>query len=683
MELHKIRIHSCFGQELRCDSQPISPRDVAHHGHQHRPGPQMGRRRRAAARDKDADVDHSSLFPPQPVDNRVAVRMVLQAMVAATGTNAAMPSRSGGDGQKKLGWMGKLVEHSNDDTSRGMGSSSERSRGDTVGHGGTGGEKNPWGWFNRGGQSENTNWSPEHPERLVGFPIPVRTSIPMVGKQLVQQRRAEERRKLDVGSDGSCSEPGVEVEEPAIQDRSIKGGRGSLEKVIQKKWNARQWKARSQTFCKKFLSWNTALSRNSKRRQMVTLLKQLKKEPLIPVNQEELTVLASMLDEAKLTSADQYLHEIKLMQVEMGGPWDPSMERQLALCKRALARHKGPEKRAVEVKLEDLTAETWSHQGRWMKEALKPAWSYAWATIWMLRAAEAVRVKFSHVKLTHNPRVVTLFIPKSKMDQRERGVSRTLKCNCMGECHTFCGWGLALQILSKSEVNSQKKWLFTNVKGDALSKSSMVSSWQRTLCQKMTGHSARRSGAMGHARRGMSLTNISFLGRWKSTAVFRYVEEALQFMPPNEDKVSFEDCTSKREDKYRELVTETKFMENLGPKNQGNKKRKSEDESKASVKVVQELRVEEAKELYAIAPTRNQGRIAHWVSKAAWGTDLDTWATSCGWRFARRCEKVTLMTEIPKNAHVCQKCEGIRKSRDVVKGGVTLAQMLAKTFGAN
>lgn len=341
--------------------------------------------------------------------------------------------------QKKLGWMGKLVEHPNDDTSRGMGSGSKRSGGDTVGHGGAGGRKNSWGWFNGGGQNENTNWSPEHPERLVGPPITVRTSFPMVGKQLVQQRGAEERRKLDVGSDGSCSESGAEVEEPNIQDRDIKGGRGSLEKVIQKKWNARQWKARSQTFCKKFLSWNTALSRNSKRRQMVTLLKQLKKEPLIPVNQEELTVLASMLDEARLTSADQYLHEIKLMQVEMGGPWDPSMERQLALCKRALARHKGPEKRAVEVKLEDLTSEMWSHQGRWKKEALKPAWSYAWATIWMLRAAEAVRVKVSHVKLSHNPRIVTLFIPKSKMDQRERGVSRTLKAIAWASATRFAG----------------------------------------------------------------------------------------------------------------------------------------------------------------------------------------------------------------------------------------------------
>jgi len=188
---------------------------------------------------------------------------------------------------------------------------------------------------------------------------------------------------------------------------------------------------------------------------------------------------------------------------------------------------------------------------------------------------------------------------------------------------------------------------------------------------------------MGYARRGMSLTSISFLGRWKSTAVFRYVEEALQFVPSNENKISFEDCTSKREDVYRELVSETKFMEDLGKEKDHPKKRKPEAQPKMEVKVVQEMKVEDAEELFALAPSRSQGRIAHRVTKAAWGADLDTWATACGWRFARRCEKVTLVTKVPGKAHLCQKCETIRKGRDVVSGGATLAQMLARTFGSN
>ena len=505
------------------------------------------------------------------------------------------------------------------------------------------------------------------------------------GRRSRWPRRTEERRKLDAGSDGSSGESGTEIESPSAQGgaNNNKRRRGSLEMVIQKKWNAKQWKARSQAFCAKFLSRNTALSRNSKRRQMVLLLKQLKSEPLLPVNQDELTVLASMLDESKMAAADQYLHEIKLMQVELGGPWDISMERQLVLCKKALNRHKGPEKRAVEVKVEEIKEEAWGRRGKKLSDVDKPAWAYAWATVWMLRAAELVVVKRCHVRVSHQPRTVTLFIPKSKMDQRERGVSRTLRCSCERDCSPFCAWGLALKLLAEPEKGNKSGYLFPNTKGEKVKKSAMVSSWQKWLNPVMTGHSARRSGAMEYARRGMPLTSISFLGRWKSTAVFRYVEEALQFVPSNENKISFEDCTSKREDAYQELVSETKFMEDLGKGKDNPRKRKPEPQPKMEVKVVQEMKVEDAEELFALAPSRSQGRIAHWVTKAAWGADLDTWATACGWKFARRCEKVTLVTKVPGKAHLCQKCEAIKKGRDVVSGGATWAQMLARTFGSN
>ena len=328
------------------------------------------------------------------------------------------------------------------------------------------------------------------------------------------------------GSDGSCSESDTPVEGQPTEDREAADGRGSLKKVLNRKLGVNEWKVKSKTFCKKFLALNTALSRNSKRRQMVTVLRQIKSEPLLPVNQEELTVAASVLDEAKLVSADQYLHEVKLMQVETGGPWDMSMERQLVLCKKALSRHKGPEKRAIEVKIEDFSQTVWEMKSTKKKEVRSPSFAYAWATVWMLRAAEVVGVKIGHVSISHNPRTVSLLIPKSKPDQRERGVSRTLRCCCATDCEAFCAWGLALKL-----PNDPTRFIFSDNRGVKMKKAALVRSWQKYLNGNMTGHSVRRSGAMGHARRGMSVTNISFLGRWKSAAVFRYVEEALQFVP--------------------------------------------------------------------------------------------------------------------------------------------------------
>ena len=248
------------------------------------------------------------------------------------------------------------------------------------------------------------------------------------------------------------------------------------------------------------------------------------------------------------------------------------------------------------------------------------------------------------------------------------------------DCSPFCAWGLALKLLSEPEKGKKSGYLFPNTKGEKVKKSAMVSSWQKWLNPVMTGHSARRSGAMEYARRGMPLTSISFLGRWKSTAVFRYVEEALQFVPSNENKISFEDCTSKREDVYQELVSETKFMEDLGKVKDNPKKRKPEAQPKMEVKVVQEMKVEDAEELFALAPSRSQGRIAHWVTKAAWGADLDTWATACGWKFARRCEKVTLVTKVPGKSTPMPEVRGYKERARRCQWRCNLGANVGKNF---
>ena len=50
---------------------------------------------------------------------------------------------------------------------------------------------------------------------------------------------------------------------------------------------------------------------------------------------------------------------------------------------------------------------------------------------------------------------------------------------------------------------------------------------------EMTGHSARRSAAMNYAREGLSVHSRQFLGRRKSSAAFRYIEEAMTEIPMN------------------------------------------------------------------------------------------------------------------------------------------------------
>lgn len=64
--------------------------------------------------------------------------------------------------------------------------------------------------------------------------------------------------------------------------------------------------------------------------------------------------------------------------------------------------------------------------------------------------------------------------------------------------------------------------MFLNSKGNGPSKKEMVDRWKQLFKKEVSGHSARRTGAMAYVRRGMSIRDLAYLGRWKSSVVLIY-----------------------------------------------------------------------------------------------------------------------------------------------------------------
>lgn len=94
------------------------------------------------------------------------------------------------------------------------------------------------------------------------------------------------------------------------------------------------------------------------------------------MTEEVLTQVAALLDQTNMQSSDQYLAELKLWHVETHHPWSQALERRLTLCKKALKRDIGPEKRALEVKLEELDNLVWDLRSHKELEPVRVAWSY-------------------------------------------------------------------------------------------------------------------------------------------------------------------------------------------------------------------------------------------------------------------------------------------------------------------
>ena len=155
------------------------------------------------------------------------------------------------------------------------------------------------------------------------------------------------------------------------------------------------WLAKARArFERKFYAHGTWTARSSKRRKVLEIVEACGGRDK-PLSVDIISDVAAALDQAQLQSSEQYLSELKWIHIEAGKSWSEGMERRLVLCKRALKRNIGPEKRALEVKIEDIEDEKWFRTGSEKSGPVRTAWSYAWACIWMLRAVEAAEVQAS------------------------------------------------------------------------------------------------------------------------------------------------------------------------------------------------------------------------------------------------------------------------------------------------
>ena len=95
--------------------------------------------------------------------------------------------------------------------------------------------------------------------------------------------------------------------------------------------------------------------------------------------------------------------------------------------------------------------------------------------------------------------------------------------------------------------------LATDGKGDVASKSDIVKAWSKAVENATTGHSARRLGALQYIRKGWDISQVGYLGRWKSNVIMDYAQEALHGVNGSQPSKNFSPS-----------VNDTKFGDNIG-----------------------------------------------------------------------------------------------------------------------
>ena len=431
-----------------------------------------------------------------------------------------------------------------------------------------------------------------------------------------------------------------------------------------------------------FWAPSSKASRDVKRSEVMRLAKLVAgaNMQIFPLSQDVVEGVAACLKDANMKSGDQYLNELKLCHVERGFDLPPWLIRTLAMCKKALIRNKGPVKRALESKVENIKEDTWTLAGTSADNGINPALAYSWACLWMLREIEASECKWEHVQVNSQRKTVSLTIPISKMDQDARGIKRTLQCCGESVCSRFCVWNVWNRIQTEFPRKRPKRGhIFTDKFKGKLSKRKMIESWRKATHTQVTGHSARRSGAMEHVRRGMQLQELAFLGRWKSAVVLTYANDALQEVPTNRPGPSEVPGSNG-------TITPSPWTSHCAPgtpmwRTPRTPMCHAQDEGETERE--QNNKNPPDQTLWVSSCEKRQGRrVWHKVTNAGWQISMAKWNTACGWNFTKNPEKVLMSVTLQFNQTRCRKCLEVLKSRDKVMEGKRLAGFITNRAAA-
>ena len=232
-----------------------------------------------------------------------------------------------------------------------------------------------------------------------------------------------------------------------------------------------------------------------------------------------------------------YVIEAKLMHVEMNHPWTPLLDRHFKLCIAAAKRGVGPRKKAPEV-----PENTWTN-GSTLTEPFEEGTKVGHARLlfacgvhWMLREIELAELSTEDVSLDPVSMSVRLNLKQSKIDTEAYGITRTLQCICNGACDLKCPYRVLEVLVSRATLRGTDRGRLAQTdEGKTPTKAEIVKDWQTLFGIPATGHSARRTGALQYIRSGWAVSQVGYLGRWKSSVILEYAQEALESMAVNCD----------------------------------------------------------------------------------------------------------------------------------------------------
>lgn len=459
--------------------------------------------------------------------------------------------------------------------------------------------------------------------------------------------------------------------------------KGSVQQAIRVAQNPVEAGKALEVFSDALYAPQTLATKASLRNTWFTISRELGFEPL-PLTPQKIFRVAAVLRASGFRSTYSYLCEVRQHHLRSGYVWTQELDLCVKDTKRAATRGLGPPAKAEEIP-EDVMKEIWSNgdnvegQGHW--PALRhEVWILA--TSFLLREVElaGLRMGQSETHIDMKQKRVTLYLPVSKSDPMGKGCKRTLACVCSKFRNFQCPFCAAVALVRNQVSNTgveptdpqaaeiplvaminspwetiRKEHVIEAIKADVCQvikdRPEMA---DRLCCERVTGHSFRRTGAKSLAKRGTPIELIQFMARHSSNAILGYVEEAIEESPSGASRLqeqlelrelvnlALKDCKDLKESV--EQVTEKLKQGSLG----------------TSIHLDKEFvlqtfdRWARPEVIYNVIT-----RKLHSTAGNSFRTSPKDWNTACGWKWitaGREARACLESSDLPADFTVCAKC---------------------------
>ena len=288
-------------------------------------------------------------------------------------------------------------------------------------------------------------------------------------------------------------------------------------------------------------TWQTALA--------------LYSESPLPVTYDKVRIAAAALRAGGYRDARPYLERVKMQHLKFyERPVGPLVELACRTFCRAVSRGVGPSKLKHAFDVHQLRPEQSTGPTAISSDMPWPITMASLCSWWLLRGIEASAARVRDWRLNAERKTITWVLPVSKTDVKALGKGLTHRCLCADrtDLAAICPYHTASHYfqllhdfydnLSEDPEDFGPRPLFPCSRGGALSKPATIRAFRSAaastgteLTQNLAGstlqrfgeHSCRVSGAQFMSSQlSLDLYLIQLYGRWSSSAITRYVQDA-------------------------------------------------------------------------------------------------------------------------------------------------------------